>query len=299
MTGELSFDGRVAVVTGAGRGIGRAYALLLAERGAQVVVNDLGVSIGGSGADLTPAEEVVAEITAAGGTAVADGNDVSSVSGAEAIVAAAIENFGQVDVLVNNAGIIRWAGISDVDLDNLERHLAVHVAGSFNTTRAAWPHMVEAGYGRIVMTTSAGIFGLPANLSYAAAKGATIGLVRSLTTAGVPLGITINAIAPAAVTRMGGGDEGPPPANMDPALVAPMVGYLAHESCTVSGEVFAAGSGRFTKVFIAETEGYVHLDGPPTIEDVAGHWAEITDEHDYWVPPDLMGWAEHFNAHLR
>lgn len=296
---DLNFDGRVAVVTGAGRGIGRAYALLLAERGAHVVVNDLGGSIGGDGIDETPAADVVAEIVAAGGTAVADTSDVSSVVGSASLIGTALDRFGRIDVLVNNAGIIRWAGMPDVDLDNLERHHAVHVAGSFNTTRAAWPHMAEQGYGRIVMTTSAGVFGLPANLSYAAAKGATIGMVRSLTTAGAPLGIHINAIAPAAVTRMGGGDDGPPPANMDPALVAPMVGYLAHESCTVSGEVFAAGSGRFTKVFIAETEGYVHPDLTPTIEDVAANWDVITDESNYWVPPDLMGWAKHFNAHLR
>ena len=123
-------------------------------------------------------------------------------------------------------------------------------------------------------------------------------MVRSLNAATGDADIKVNAIAPAAVTRMGGGDDGPPPANMDPALVAPMAAYLAHESCPVSGEVFAAGSGRFTKVFIAETEGYIHPDLSPTIEDVAAHWAEITDESNYWVPPNLMGWAKHFNAHL-
>ncbi len=183
------FDGRVAIVTGAGRGIGRAHALLLAERGASVVVNDLGASIDGVGDDGGPAAGVVAEITAAGGRAIADTSDVSTTAGAEALVSAAIEAFGAIHVLVNNAGIIKWAGLPDVDLDNLERHFAVHVAGSFNTTRAAWPHLVAQGYGRIVMTTSAGLFGLPANLSYATAKGGVIGLTRSINTAGARHGM--------------------------------------------------------------------------------------------------------------
>ena len=179
---EHSFEGRVAVVTGAGRGIGRAYALLLARRGARVVINDLGGSMEGVGADAEPASAVAAEIVDAGGVAIADSNDVASAGGAQALVDAAVERFGRLDILINNAGIIRWAGFPDADADNLATHLAVHVGGSFNTTRAAWPYMVEQGYGRVVMTTSAGMFGLPNNVSYAAAKGAVIGLTRSLTT---------------------------------------------------------------------------------------------------------------------
>jgi NAD(P)-dependent dehydrogenase (short-subunit alcohol dehydrogenase family) len=186
---KLSFEGRVAVVTGAGRGIGRSHALLLADRGADVVVNDLGGSIGGVGADAEPASTVAAEIVAAGGAAIADTSDVATAAGAQALVDAAVERFGHLDILINNAGIIRWAGFPEADADNLERHLAVHVVGSFNTTRAAWPHMVQQGYGRIVMTTSTGMFGLPHNLSYATAKGAVIGLTRSLTTAGAAHGI--------------------------------------------------------------------------------------------------------------
>jgi NAD(P)-dependent dehydrogenase (short-subunit alcohol dehydrogenase family) len=281
-------------VTGAGRGIGRAYALLLGARGADVVVNDLGGSMEGVGADADVASGVVAEITAAGGTAVADGNDVSTTAGAEALVGAAVERFGRVDVLVSNAGIMRWAGFPDADADNLERHLAVHVAGSFNTARAAWPHMVEHAYGRIVMTTSNGMLGLPKNLSYATAKGGVLGMARSLATAGARHGIKVNLIAPAAGTRMGGeGMEG-----MEPELVAPMVGFLAHEDCPVSGEVYVAGARRFARMFIAVTEGYVHAGATPTIEDVAERWAAINDETGYYVPADLLEWSATFLRHL-
>ena len=294
---EHRFDGRVAVVTGAGRGIGRAHALLLAERGATVVVNDLGGSMEGEGADVGPAVAVAEEIAAAGGAAVADGSDVSTPDGGQALIDAAVERFGRLDVLVNNAGIMRWAGLPEVDAVDLERHLAVHVGGSFNTTRAAWPHLVDQGYGRIVMTTSAGFFGLPKNVAYATAKGGVIGLTRSLSTAGARHGIKVNLIAPAAVTRMAGPatDETPP---MPPEHVAPMVAFLAHEDCPVTGEIYAAGAGRFARIFIASTEGYLHADGDPTIEDVAGNWATINEESGYSVPTGLMDWSAGFTKHL-
>ncbi|MET0739919.1 MAG: SDR family NAD(P)-dependent oxidoreductase [Acidimicrobiales bacterium] len=294
---EHRFDGRVAVVTGAGRGIGRAHALLLAERGASVVVNDLGGSMEGEGADVGPAVAVAEEIAAAGGAAVADGSDVSTPDGGQALIDAAVEQFGRLDVLVNNAGIMRWAGLPEVDTVDLERHLAVHVGGSFNTTRAAWPHLVDQGYGRIVMTTSAGFFGLPKNLAYATAKGGVIGLTRSLSTAGARHGIKVNLIAPAAVTRMAGPatDETPP---MPPEHVAPMVAFLAHEDCPVTGEIYAAGAGRFARIFIASTEGYLHADGDPSIEDVAGNWATINEESGYSVPTGLMDWSAAFTKHL-
>jgi NAD(P)-dependent dehydrogenase (short-subunit alcohol dehydrogenase family) len=289
------FDGRVAVVTGAGRGVGRAHARLLAERGARVVVNDLGGSMDGRGADAGPASGVVDEIEAAGGVAVADTHDVATEEGSQALVDTAVERFGRIDVLVNNAGIIRWAGLPEADADNLARHLAVHVGGSFNTTRAAWPRMVEQGYGRIVMTGSAGMFGLPTNLSYATAKAGVVGLTRSLSTAGVAHGIKINAVAPAAMTRMAGpgGDD----TSVD--LVAPMVVFLAHEACPVSGEIYAAGFGRFARIFLASTEGYLHPTPEPTVEDVAQHWAAINDETGYFVPVDLTDWSNTFTAHLR
>jgi len=301
---EFSFAGRVAVVTGAGRGLGRAHARLLAERGAQVVVNDLGGSMEGDGADAGPAQSVVEEIVAAGGQAVPDTHDVSTAAGGQAIIDSAIEHFGRIDIVVNNAGIIRWAGLPEVDLDNLEAHLAVHLIGSFNTTRAAWPHFVEQGYGRVVLTTSSGLFGFDNNLSYAAAKGAVIGMARSARLAGEPHGIKVNLIAPAAQTRMAGGDPLPDDAQAVPGqpfmpseAVAPMVAFLAHENCPVNGEIYTAGAGRFARLFIASTEGYVHEGGTAAIEDVAKNWDTINDESGYYVPGDLMAWSGAFLKH--
>ena len=295
---EHSFEGRVAVVTGAGRGIGRAYARLLADRGARVVVNDLGGSTEGVGADAEPASATAGEIVAAGGTAIADHSDVATADGAHALIEAAIAQFGRLDVLINNAGIVRWARFAEADADNLSAHLAVHVIGSFNTTRAAWPHMVEQGYGRIVMTTSTGMFGLAGNFSYATAKAAVIGLTRSLSTEGPKHGIKINLIAPGALTRMAGHPTEEASPEMSPDLVAPMVAFLAHEDCPVSGEIYAAGFGRFARIFIASTEGYVHPGPAPTIEDVAAHWDTINDETGYSVPADLTAWSAAFMSHL-
>ena len=293
---ELRFEGRVAVVTGAGRGIGRAYARLLAERGAQVVVNDLGGSMEGVGADAGPADGVVAEIETAGGQAIADGHDVSSAEGAQSLIDTAVEQFGRIDILINNAGIVRWAGMPDVDEENLASHLAVHVYGSFNTTRAAWPHLLDQGYGRVVMTTSTGMLGLPTNTSYATAKAAVVGLTRSLATAGARKGIKVNLIAPAAMTRMAG--PGGDAEQMAPELVAPMAAYLAHEDCPVSGELYVAGAGRFSRIFLAATPGYVHPTSEPSIEDMARHWETINDETGYTVPLSLIDWSKTFLAHL-
>ena len=294
--GELRFDGRVAVVTGAGRGIGRAYARLLAERGAAVVVNDLGGAIDGVGSDAGPAADVANEIVGLGGDAVPDANDIATEVGARAVVRAAVDRFGRLDILINNAGIIRWAAFPEADEENLNHHLAVHTVGSFNTARAAWPHMADQKYGRIVMTTSSGMFGLPNNTSYATAKAAVVGLTRSLATAGTKQGIKVNLIAPAAMTRMAGAVG---PDEMTPELVAPMAAFLAHEQCPVSGEMYAAGAGRFARMFIATTPGYVHPGPSASIEDVAEHWEAINDEEGYWVPRHLMDWSATFMAHLQ
>jgi NAD(P)-dependent dehydrogenase (short-subunit alcohol dehydrogenase family) len=290
------FDGRVAIVTGAGRGIGRAYARLLAELGASVVVNDLGGSMEGDGADAQPASDVASEIVGSGGTAIADTSDIATTEGAQTLVRAAIERFGRIDVLVNNAGIMRWAGMRDIDVDQLQQHLAVHVVGSFNTALAAWPHMIEQSYGRIVMTTSTGMLGLHNNISYAAAKGGIVGLSRSLSVAGSRYGIKVNLIAPAATTRMSPDASGGPQLPADD--VAPMVAYLAHEDCPVTGEIYTAGGGRFARLFIASTAGYVHPGPGPTVEDVAAHWDAINDESGYFVPADLMAWSAAFLSHL-
>ncbi len=292
----------MAVVTGAGRGLGRAYARLLAERGAAVVVNDLGGSMGGRGADHGPATEAVAEIEAAGGRALADTHDVSTPDGGQALIDAAREHFGRIDILVTNAGIMRWAGLPELDAEALADHLAVHVGGTFHPVRAAWPHLVDQGYGRIVMTTSAGVFGLPTNTAYAAAKGGVIGLARSAALTGADHGIAVNCIAPAAWTRMAaapgapGADE--PPPDMAPDLVAPMVAYLAHEDCPVTGHIYAAGSRRFSRLFLATTPGYVAAGPEVTVEDVAEHWAAINDESGYQVPADLLAWSADFLSHL-
>lgn len=301
---EFRFDGRVAIVTGAGRGIGRAHALLLAERGAKVIVNDLGGSKEGFGADSEPAESVVKEIVAAGGVAVADTHDVGIPEGGKALVDAAIAEFGQLDILVNNAGISVWADPFEVDAANLERTLAVHVGGSFHTTIAAWPHMVERQYGRVVMTTSSGMFGLRDNITYATAKGGVIGLSRSLAVAGADAGIKVNLIAPAAATRRGSlkssldaAISGPPPEYMATEWVSPMMAYLAHEECNVTGEIYGAGAGRFTRIFIAENPGYARAKGLPTIEDVAQNWETINDLSDYYIPKDLLDWSAHFMSH--
>lgn len=248
-----------------------------------MVVNDLGGAPDGEGADPTVAAAVAAEV---GG--VADTNDVADAAGAEALVAGAIERFGRLDVLINNAGIIRWAGMPEADDANLLAHLRVHLVGSLNTARAAWGHMAAQGYGRIVMTTSTGLFGLPNNIAYAAAKAGVVGLTRALAVAGAPHGIKVNAIAPAARTRMAGpaGDD----ATVD--LVAPMAAFLAHERCPVTGEIYAAGFGRFARIFIATTPGWAGTD--PTVEDVAAHWDAINAEAGYFVPADLPSWSRTF-----
>jgi NAD(P)-dependent dehydrogenase (short-subunit alcohol dehydrogenase family) len=292
---SIRFDGRVAIVTGAGRGIGRAHALLLAERGARVVVNDLGSANSGDGSDPGPAERVAAEIRAAGGEAVANTSDVASVDGAAQLVRRAIDSYGRVDVLVNNAGIFTPDEFPTLTVAELRRYFDVHVGGSYNVTRECWPHMVRAGYGRIVMTTSHGILGSPSLIAYGTAKGGVFALAKALAVTGRGLGITVNSIAPVAATRLAGGDDNGTSGEgvLDgaaPALVSPLVTLLCHESCPVSGETFLSGGRRHARLFVAETEGYVHPDADLTPEAVAEHWKQIMDDSDHYVPADTQAW---------
>lgn len=295
--GELRFDGRVAIVTGAGRGIGRNHALELAARGAKVVVNDLGGTLGGEGSDPGPATAVAEEIMAAGGEAVASAASVCSEAGAESIVTSAIERFGRVDVVVNNAGNLDPGAMPEMTAADLGRHLDIHVLGSFNVTRAAWPHLTAQRYGRIVMTTSTGLFGGPALVAYSTAKGAVVSLGRSLATGGIAHGVRVNMIAPAAETRMitdpgfrakvnlppiDGGAPTDPSRGAD--QVTPMLLLLAHETCPVNGEILTAGLGRFSRVFVAETRGVIAPGLGP--EDIRARWDEIVAEPGYAVHAD-------------
>lgn len=277
MTSQLSFDDRVAVITGGGRGLGREYALLLASRGAKVIVNDPGGSLTGDGADEGPAHDVVREIVAAGGQAVASTDSVATAAGGTAIIDTAIEHFGRVDILIHNAGIVRRGSLKELSYQDFESVLDVHLRGAFHVVRPAFPLMCAAGYGRIVLTSSiGGLYGNHGVANYAAAKAGIIGLTNVVALEGAAEGVTCNAIVPGAVTRMAEGldTSAYPPMGSD--LVAPAVGWLAHESCSVSGELFVAIAGRVARAFIAETPG-VYLPSW-SIEDVAANIDAIRDD---------------------
>jgi NAD(P)-dependent dehydrogenase (short-subunit alcohol dehydrogenase family) len=289
----LRFDGRVFVITGAGRGLGRAYALLLAARGAAVVVNDLGVGVDGGKSDENPVAEVVNRIVACGGRAIGSTADVASPDSAETIVAAALDEFGGIDGVVNNAGIIARTAFPETTYADFGRHTDVHLGGAFNVTRAAWPHMVKRGYGRVVLTTSASVFGSD-TVAYASAKAGVIGLGRSLALAGKLNGIRVNIVAPFAAGRMA---RGPMSVEADPAQVAPLVAFLVHEDCPVTGEVYAAGCGRFARWFLAENEGIV--DPHASVETVRARWDDINDLGRYWCAPDVRAYAEDFVGRVK
>jgi NAD(P)-dependent dehydrogenase (short-subunit alcohol dehydrogenase family) len=283
---ELGFDGKVAIITGAGGGLGRQHALLLARRGALIVVNDLGGAVDGSGSDAGAAQQVVDEITAAGGEAVADTNSVATPEGGEAIVQTAVDAFGRVDIVINNAGILRDKTFHNMDASLLDPVVDVHLKGAFNVTKPAWVRMREQQYGRVISTSSAaGIFGNFGQTNYGAAKMGLVGFTRVLAVEGAKYGIKANAIAPLALTRMTEDIMGALGDRLDPALVSPVVAYLAHESCEPTGRVFSVGGGRVAEVFIAETTGYYQADLGP--DDVAANWSTITDRSDYAVPANL------------
>jgi NAD(P)-dependent dehydrogenase (short-subunit alcohol dehydrogenase family) len=284
------FDDQVAIVTGAGRGIGRSHAELLASRGARVIVNDLGVGADGMGVDSGPAQDVVSAIRSAGGIAEADSSDIADPAGAQAIVEHAIDSFGRIDILVNNAGIFDTDEFPALPVAALHRFFDVHVGGSFNVSRAAWPYMAAANYGRIVMTSSTGILGASNQLAYGTAKAGVLGLARALAAAGKPAGIKVNTVAPMARTRMIRSAPPPDGLDRDPALVSPLVAYLCHADCPVSGEAFVAGMRRYSRIFIAETDGYVHPDAQVSIEDVVGNWDAVMNPAAYFVADDMRHW---------
>jgi NAD(P)-dependent dehydrogenase (short-subunit alcohol dehydrogenase family) len=290
---ELRFDDRVAVVTGGGRGLGRAYALLLASRGAKVVVNDSGASLTGDGIDGGPAQDVVAEIAAAGGDAVACTESVSTSAGGKAIVEAALDRYGRLDVLVHNAGIVRRRSLTEMTYEDFDAVLDVHLRGAFHVVRPAFPVMCDAGYGRVVLTSSiGGLYGNHEVANYAAAKAGIVGLSNVVALEGQPHGVKSNVIVPGAVTRMAAGLDTSAYPPMDPELVAPAVGWLANESCSITGEILVAIAGRIARVVVAETPG-VHQPSW-TIEQVAEHIDAIRDPADPIVFPVVpCGHADH------
>lgn len=278
----LDYSDRIIVVTGAGRGIGRAHALLLAARGAAVVVGDLGANIDGSGVDGDdPATQVVAEITAAGGKAVACTADVATEDGARALVEAAISTFGGLTGVVNNVGIVRTAPFSEVPDEEYQRHLDVHYFGALRVCRAAWPHLLQAESPRIVNTISQAMLGNPGMAHYGGSKGAVFGLTRNLALEGMARGIAVNAIAPGAGTRMAeAAADTLSPEVMEymrtallPEHVAPVVAYLLHPSCTVTGEVFNVAGGIVNRLALVNTVG-IHDPGL-TVESVAERFDQI------------------------
>jgi NAD(P)-dependent dehydrogenase (short-subunit alcohol dehydrogenase family) len=283
---ELGFDGKVAIITGAGGGLGREHALSLALRGALVVVNDLGGAVDGSGSSAGPAQAVVDEIKAAGGDAAADTNSVATPEGGAAIVQTAIDAFGRIDIVINNAGILRDKAFHNMEPDLLEPVLDVHLKGAFNVTRPAWVHMREQQYGRVISTSSAaGVFGNFGQTNYGAAKMGLVGLTRVLAVEGARYNIKANAIAPLALTRMTEDIMGNLGAKLSPALVAPIVTYLAHESCDATGRIFSVGGGRVAEVFIAEAPGFYKED--LSAEDIADNWAAVTAQEGYTVPANI------------
>jgi NAD(P)-dependent dehydrogenase (short-subunit alcohol dehydrogenase family) len=302
----MRFDDQVAVITGAGGGLGRQYALLLASRGARVVVNDLGGSVTGSGSSTDAATDAVEEIRRHGGEAITDTHTVATPEGGQAIIDTALQAWGRVDIVINNAGIVRDAPFEDITADRLEPLLDVHLRGAFHATRPAWKVMREQHYGRILNTCSAaGLLGAERMSNYGAAKTGLVGLTRVLAAEGADSNIKVNAIAPIAYTRMlahsvDGATGRQAVENdaaaqavlddlvaqylqkLDPALVAPVAAFLTHRDCPVSGEIYTVGAGHVARIFIGRTKGF--YSPALSMEQVRDHLDEIRDEADYTVP---------------
>lgn len=290
---ELRYDDRVAVITGAGRGLGRSYALLLASRGAKVVVNDNGSATRGDEIVANPAQDVVDEIVAAGGEAIACTESVATPDGAQAIIQCAAGTWGRIDILIHNAGNVRYGTIAELSIDDFNAVIDVHFKGGFYLAKAAMPHMIKGNYGRVVLTAScSGLYGSKTTVNYGMSKAGLMGLNNVIALEGGEHGIRSNTIIPAAVTRMSEGVDttGFPP--MEPELVGPMVAYLCHESCELSGEHLIAAAGRMARAFTTESKGIFHPSW--TIEQVAEDIDAIRDPSEQWTfPPYPSGMADH------
>ena len=289
----ISFENRVAIVTGAGGGLGRAYALELAGRGAKVVVNDFGGSRDGTGGASEAAEKVVAEIRAAGGTAIADAGNVTKFEDMQALAKRTVEEFGRIDILINNAGILRDKSFAKMPLADFRLVLEVHVMGAVHCTQAVWNPMRERNYGRIVMTTScSGLYGNFGQANYAAAKMALVGLMQTLGIEGAKHDIRVNCLAPTGATRM---MEGILPADQlalfKPELVSPGVLALVADNAP-NRAILSAGAGGFELAYIALTQG-IHLGEAATAEAILERWVELSGREDDFVPSQGFDQARH------
>lgn len=299
---SISFKDRVVIITGAGGSLGRTYALEIAKRGGAVVVNDLGSTVEGLNESTTPADEVVAQITAAGGRAIASYDDVATRQGARRIVESALEKFGRVDALINNAGNLRNAWFEDLEDEDRDAQIAVHLLGTFNVTQAVWPHMKAQGYGRIVFTSSsAGMLGNEMQSAYGAAKAGITGLMNVLSQEGKPHGILCNALMPNAISRMGDqmsaeSIEKMRPyvsriyAEMEPTFTTGLAVYLASEACTSTHSIYSSLGGRMARVFIGVTKGWRGPAGrPATVEEIAANFDRIRDPARGFDIPESLG----------
>jgi NAD(P)-dependent dehydrogenase (short-subunit alcohol dehydrogenase family) len=283
---EIRYDGRVAVITGAGGGLGKTYALLLASRGAKLVVNDLGGAADGTGGGTSMADQTVKEIVEAGGEAVANYDSVSSPEGGDSIINTAIDNFGKVDIVINNAGILRDKTFAKLPPEDLEAVIDVHLKGAFYVSQPAFRNMKENGYGRFVFTASAaGILGNFGQTNYGAAKMGLVGLSNVVALEGAKYNIKSNVIAPLARTRLTEQLLGPFAEKLGPDFVTPMVAYLVSEQCELSHEVFSAGGGRYARFFVGVTPGwFAGQDKVPSVEEIVDHLDVIRDAEGYLVP---------------